>query len=142
MFLRLVTIFTDLAFAASMIPPGRTYLKMFMTRTSSCVRGIPSQAIMIGEIMKIAVMLETGLLKYSIVGGFHSKSLKSKKIRDEKPIESKKSERWTFPDLFYTVDSILEDGTKQRIIMIDTTLLSGIYGAEKPDDPNGKPENR
>ena len=26
--------------------------------------------------------------------------------------------------------------------MIDTTLLSGIYGAEKPDDPNGKPEYR
>ena len=26
--------------------------------------------------------------------------------------------------------------------MIDTTLLSGIYGAEKPDDPNGKPEDR
>lgn len=87
-------------------------------------------------------MLETGLLKYFIVWGFHSKSEKSEKIRDEKLIESKKSERWTFPDLFYTVDSILEDGTKQRIIMIDTTLLSGIYGAEKPDDPNGKPEDR
>ena len=26
--------------------------------------------------------------------------------------------------------------------MIDTTLLSGIYGAEKPNDPNGKPEDR
>ena len=35
---------------------------------------------------------------------------------------------------------MLNDGTKQRIIMIDTTLLSGIYGAEKPNDP--KPEDR
>ena len=61
---------------------------------------------------------------------------------NEKPIKSKKSERWTFPDLFYTVDSTLDDGTTQRIVMIDTTLLSGIYGAEKPDDPNGKPEDR
>ena len=26
--------------------------------------------------------------------------------------------------------------------MIDTTLLSGIYGAEKPKDPNRKPEDR
>ena len=61
---------------------------------------------------------------------------------NEKPIKSKKSERWTFPDLFYTVDSTLDDGTTQRIVMIDTTLLSGIYGAEKPDDPYGKPEDR
>ena len=64
------------------------------------------------------------------------------RFQDNEPIESKKSERWTFPDLFYTVDSILNDGTRQRIVMIDTILLSGVYGAEKPNDHNGKPEDR
>ena len=35
-------------------------------------------------------------------------------------IKSRVSDRWTYPDLFYTVDSYLPNGMKQRIIMIDT----------------------
>ena len=38
----------------------------------------------------------------------------------ENPIESRISDRWTYPDLFYTVDSYLPNGMKQRIVMIDT----------------------
>jgi len=38
---------------------------------------------------------------------------------------SSKSERWTFPDLFYTIDSTLPNGMKQRIIIIDTPALTG-----------------
>ena len=38
---------------------------------------------------------------------------------------SKLSNRWTFPDLFYTIDSTLANGMKQRIIIIDTPALTG-----------------
>jgi len=46
---------------------------------------------------------------------------------------SRVSDRWTYPDLFYTVDSYLPNGMKQRIIMIDTPSLSGVYSTRPSD---------
>ena len=66
MFLLSVTTFIGLVFAALMTPPGKTYSKMFMTRTNLCVRGTLPLVITIGVIMKIVAMLETGLPKYYI----------------------------------------------------------------------------
>ena len=52
---------------------------------------------------------------------------------------SKYSDRWTFPDYFYTIDTTLENGMSQRIITIDTPLLVGVYSAEVNMDEHGKP---
>ena len=49
------------------------------------------------------------------------------------------SERWTLPDRFYTVDSYLPGGMSQRIVMIDTVALTGIYGNGPPNDDVGNP---
>ena len=49
------------------------------------------------------------------------------------------SERWTLPDRFYTVDSYLAGGMSQRIVMIDTVALTGIYGNGPPNDDVGNP---
>ena len=52
---------------------------------------------------------------------------------------SSKSDRWTFPDFFYTIDSYLSNGMKQRIVMIDTQLLVGVYSSI--GDADGIPPN-
>ena len=43
---------------------------------------------------------------------------------------SAKSERWTFPDLFYKIDTFLPNGLSQRIVVIDTPSLTGVYSAQ------------
>ena len=43
---------------------------------------------------------------------------------------SAKSERWTFPDLFYKIDTYLPSGLSQRIVVIDTPSLTGVYSAQ------------
>ena len=47
------------------------------------------------------------------------------------------------PDLFYVVDTFLPNGLSQRIIMIDTVMLSGLY-ATRPKDQleEGTPDDR
>ncbi|CAG5110553.1 Oidioi.mRNA.OKI2018_I69.chr2.g4941.t1.cds [Oikopleura dioica] len=42
------------------------------------------------------------------------------------------SGRWTFPDLFYTIEYTTSDDTKVKIIMIETTSLTGIHSSKKP----------
>jgi tartrate-resistant acid phosphatase type 5 len=52
------------------------------------------------------------------------------------------SGRWTFPDLFYTIEYTTADDTSVKIIMIETTALTGIHSSKKPGpdrrDPNCK----
>ena len=53
------------------------------------------------------------------------------------------SNRWTMPDLFYVVDTYLPNGLSQRIIMIDTVMLSGLYATRPKDQPEeGTPDDR
>lgn len=51
---------------------------------------------------------------------------------------SEKSERWTTPDLFYTVDSYMPNGMSQRVVMIDTPQLVGVFTSGKNQEPEGK----
>ena len=47
------------------------------------------------------------------------------------------------PDLFYVVDTFLPNGISQRIIMIDTVMLSGLYATRPKDQPEeGTPDDR
>ena len=47
------------------------------------------------------------------------------------------------PDLFYVVDTFLPNGLSQRIIMIDTVMLSGLYATRPKDQPEeGTPDDR
>ena len=48
-----------------------------------------------------------------------------------------KSDRWMFPDLFYKIDTFLPNGISQRIIMIDTPSLSGVYATRPIDMTEG-----
>ena len=42
-----------------------------------------------------------------------------------------------FPDLFYKIDTFLPNGISQRIIMIDTPSLSGVYATRPIDMTEG-----
>ena len=46
------------------------------------------------------------------------------------------------PDLFYTVDSYLPNGMSQRVVMIDTPQLVGVFSGGKNQTPEGDPPNR
>lgn len=50
---------------------------------------------------------------------------------------TEKSDRWMFPDLFYKIDTFLPNGISQRIIMIDTPSLSGVYATRPIDMTEG-----
>ena len=50
---------------------------------------------------------------------------------------TEKSDRWMFPDLFYKVDTFLPNGISQRIVIIDTPSLSGVYATRPIDMTEG-----
>ena len=50
---------------------------------------------------------------------------------------TEKSDRWMFPDLFYKIDTYLPNGISQRVIMIDTPSLSGVYATRPIDMTEG-----